>query len=129
VILATGDWAYVAVGVAVPLFGFLGLWFDGRRRDRRIDELHNEVRSPNGTNTGELTYESAKRLVEIREQMVEIREAQLHGWRHNDQVAARIEQKVDQIAVVQETHLDRDDARFGAIFATLELADPIPDVT
>ena len=126
-ILGTGDWAYVAVGIAVPLFGFLGLWLQARRTQR-------EVASPNGQKTGEALYESRKMLVHLREQMAEVREAQLAGWERaaaDTQTALddriRLEAKVDQIVETQEEHLARDDSRFGAIFTRLELDDPVPD--
>lgn len=129
--VAVSDWSYVAAAALVPLFGFLGLWLDGRRRDRRIAELHDEVKSPNGSRAGDLTYETAKRVVELREQMVEIREAQVIGWQRAaadvaraDEDRARLEEKVDQIAETQEEHVGRDESRFDALFRAVGADDP-----
>lgn len=73
--------------------------------DGKIDAVHTEVRSPNGTKTGDLAYETAKRVIEVREQMVEMRETQLKIQRrieaHDDWAAvtdarlSRIEERLD----------------------------------
>lgn len=122
--IATSSVAYVVVGVAVPMFGFLGLWIQARR-------LQSEVQSPNDMTSGDALYESRKMLIEVREQLAEVREAQLVGWERAHANAAgadrdrmRLESKVDEIVRVQADHLDRDEVRFGALFAAIELADP-----
>lgn len=130
-IVAVNDFAYVAAALFVPLFGFLGLWLDARRKDRRIAELHEQVQSPNGQTTAIAVYETGKRVLEIREQMVEIREAQLAGWaraatdmEQAEADRARLEQKVDGIAAAQVDHAERDDTRFGIVFDHLGLEHP-----
>lgn len=123
---ATSNVAYIIVGLAVPVFGFLGLWIQSRR-------IKTEITSPNGQRTGDALYESRKMLIDLREQMAEVREAQLAGWEraHHDTETAlvdrqRLEAKVDQIAVTQEEHLERDDHRFRVIYHHLKLEDPYP---
>jgi hypothetical protein len=124
-IIATSNMAYIVVGLAVPIFGFLGLWIQSTR-------IKKEVSSPNGQSSGNALYESRKMLVELREQMAEVREAQLAGWERahadTDRAAVdrtRLEAKVDQIALTQEEHLDRDDARFRSLFDAAGINDPI----
>lgn len=134
-ILAVGDTAYVIVGVCVPFFGFLGILatviITGRKNRTRIDELHEEVKSPNGSSSGVLNYENRKMLIELREQMVEIREAQLNGWRkaaidtaRADDDRARLETKVDSLAYVQDEHINRDESRFKLLFDAINVTDP-----
>lgn len=134
-VLATGDTAYVIVGIGGSFFAFLGvaatvLW-SGRKNRTRIEEVHEEVRSPNGTSTGKLNYENRKMLIELREQMVEIREAQLNGWkRAAEDVAradidrARLETKVDHIGSTQDAHIARAEDRFSILFQHINLSDP-----
>ena len=127
-ILAISDWAYVAGAVAVPVGTVFVAWITLRSR---IESIHAEVKSPNGTKTGEVTYENRKTLIELREQMAEIREAQLDGWRRarEDTAAAeasreRLETTVNEIASAQAEHLGRDEERFGVLFGHLNLNDP-----
>lgn len=134
-VIAAGDTAYVIVGVCVPFFGFLGILatvlITGKRNRNRIDELHEEVKSPNGSSSGVLNYENRKMLIELREQMVEIREAQLNGWKQAakdveraDIDRARLEVKVDSIAYVQDEHINRDESRFKLLFDAINVVDP-----
>lgn len=134
-VLGTGDTAYVIVGIGGSFFAFLGvaatvLW-SGRKNRTRIEEVHEEVRSPNGTSTGKLNYENRKMLIELREQMVEIREAQLNGWKRaaEDTKQAeisrdRLEGKIDHIGKVQDIHIARDEDRFSILFNHINLDDP-----
>lgn len=124
IFLGASSFAYVIVGVAVPLFGFLGLWFQTRR-------IKTEVTGPNGQRSGDALYESRKMLIDLREQMAEVREAQVAGWErsHRDTATAeadraRLEQKVDDIAAAQVDHAGRDDTRFGIVFDHLGLTEP-----
>lgn len=122
-ILAASDGAYIVVGVAVPLFGFAGVLatvlLQNRSNRARIEEIHAEVKSPNGTRSGDLTYESAKRIIELREQMVEVRESQAAHWRQWAESSGRLEAKVDRIADTQAEHVELDDARFARIYLQL----------
>lgn len=123
-VIGTSNVAYIIVGVAVPLFGFLGLWYQSSR-------IKSEVSSPNGMKSGDALYESRKMLIDVRTQLAEVREAQLAGWEraHADTDRAeidrnRLEGKVDQIASAQEEHLALDEKRFGVLYEHLNLNDP-----
>lgn len=101
--------AFVAAsGALVLLFRYIrngiqaAVGPDLARLDKKIDSMHDEVRSPNGSRTGDIAYETGKRVIELREQMVEIRETQL------------------QIARMVNDLDDRDDERFGAIESRLD---------
>lgn len=127
-VLATSNIAYIIVGLAVPVFGFLGLWIQSRK-------IKTEVSSPNGMRSGDALYESRKMLIEVREQLAEVREGQIVGWEraHADTEAAQADRvvmhaKIERLAAVQEDHLERDDVRFRAIYQHLELDDPYPGI-
>ena len=123
-VLGESSVAYIIVGAAVPLLGFLGRWHQSTR-------IKNEVTSPNGMKSGDALYESRKMLIDVRTQLSEVREAQLAGWEraHHDTETAledriRLESKVDQIAAAQEDHLARDDTRFARLYEHLDIDDP-----
>lgn len=94
-------------------------------------QVHREVRSPNGSPTGATAYESWKAVIDVREQLAEVREAQVAGWERAhadvlraDEDRARVEAKVDHIARSQDEHHERDERRFHVIFGALQIDDP-----
>lgn len=94
-------------------------------------QVHREVKSPNGMPTATITYDAWKATLEVREQLAEVREAQLAGWEraHADVQRAnedrvRLEGKVDSIARSQNEHRERDERRFYTIFRHLNVDDP-----
>lgn len=121
-VVGASDWAYVLGAVSVPLvtgvFGVI-IW--------KLNGVYREVRSPNGASTGSLNYDAWKTSMDLREQLAEVREAQLeHKIKHAEDVAnerklqQRLEKKVDLIAETQQKH----EVRFANLFNHLDLVDP-----
>lgn len=122
-LFGASDWAYVGAAVAVPVitgvFGVI-IW--------KLNHVYREVRSPNGASTGALNYDAWKTSMELREQMAELREAQLeYRTRYADDATSareshgRLEKKVDLIAGAQRKY----EVRFQHLFEHLELDDPV----
>lgn len=121
-VFGASDWAYVVGAIGVPVitgvFGVI-IW--------KLNGVYREVRSPNGASTGSLNYDAWKTSMDLREQLAEVREAQLeHKIKHaedaaNDRTAhRRLETKVDLIVETQHKH----EVRFANLFNHLNLMDP-----
>lgn len=122
-LFGASDWAYVGGAIAVPLVsGLFGvvLW--------KLNGVYREVKSPNGATTASLNYDAWKTSMDLREQLAELREAQLdHRNRHvadaleSVKSHRRLETKVDSIARAQIKH----ELRFAHLFDRLDVDDPV----
>lgn len=107
--ILAADNAY-SLGIAV--FGTLGIALSAyvaivTARTRR------EIKSPNGTKTGEAIYQLSKDVLDVRERQIE---------QHELGLAARAAQ--GEILAKLDEHGVRDDARFMALFDATGTDDP-----
>jgi hypothetical protein len=118
-IFGASDWAYVAAAVSAPLvagtFGII-IW--------KLNDVYREVRSPNGASTGSLNYDAWKMGMEMREQVAEMREAQiaardaaLQESRTIRTAHNKLENTINRVVVAQKKH----DDRFLHLYNHLEL--------
>jgi len=127
-ILAAGDTALVLGPTIVALIGFAGLFLQTRRNYR-------EVRSPNGTSTGDAVYELRKDVLGLRLAQMEAEE-QVHldtlaaraAIDRAEEVARLVEVRATEVAIAVEAHDVEDRRRFAVVFQHLgidpDAADP-----
>lgn len=129
----------IALVVAIPatigaLAGLVAAW-QARKAKQHAERASEEVRSPNGTKTGDVVYKMDKRVeaMEIRQQRMDGRQQQMaEAMREMEKHAAagRARQEViideqRQMRKDQQGHLVADGIRFGALFRHMEIEDPI----
>jgi len=105
-ILAVGDTAYV-IGIAIPaLFGLLIVWL-------KLHKVYDEVKSPNGTKSGQMLYDLKGENLEIKDKMLDIEEKQVTFRQKVDDFMVQDIASHEEFKEMLTDHTHDDNVRFS----------------